>query len=53
VDELRKAIKKAEEPELDHLAAGSLVLWKVSASSWPVSMRISDIREAILTHSFC
>ena len=52
VDELTKVIKKETEPELDHLAAHSLALWKVSASSWHVSIRRSDVWEAILTHSF-
>ena len=33
VDDLKEAVKKKKEPELDHLAADSLVLWKVSASS--------------------
>jgi Crinkler effector protein N-terminal domain len=52
IDDLKEAIKNKEEPELDHLAAGSLLLWKVSLSYWRVSMRISDILEAISTHSF-
>jgi hypothetical protein len=52
VDDLKKAIKKENEPELDHLAAHSFVLWKVSTFSWCVLMSISDIRAAVLTHSF-
>lgn len=52
VDDLKKVIKKEKEPELDHLAADRIILWKVSTFSWRVLMRISDIREAIPTHSF-
>jgi hypothetical protein len=51
VDDLKKVIKKEKEPELDHLAPNSIVIWKVRFS-WRVPMRISDIREAIPTHSF-
>jgi hypothetical protein len=52
VDHLKKVIKKKKEPELDHIAAYSIIIWKVSAFSWRVLMRIPDIREAIFTHSF-
>jgi hypothetical protein len=53
VGDLKQRIKHEKEPELDHLAADSLDIWKVSASSWRVSKRISDILEAISTYSFC
>jgi hypothetical protein len=51
VGDLKERVKKGKEPELDHLAADSLVLWRVSLS-WRVSMGISYIRVAILTYSF-
>jgi len=34
VGHLQNAIKKEKEPELDHLDANSLILWKVSSSSY-------------------
>jgi hypothetical protein len=40
------------EPKLDHLAADRLDIWKVSTSSWHVSIRRSDVPEAVSTHSF-
>lgn len=53
VGDLKKRIKKEMKPKLDHLPAVELDIWKVSASSWHVSMRMSDIWVAISTHSFC
>ena len=33
VDDLKAVVKKQKEPKLDHLAADSLILWKVSMFS--------------------
>jgi len=52
VDGLKKAIKKEKKHALVGIDADTLNIWKVSAS-WLVSMRGSDILEAILTDSFC
>jgi hypothetical protein len=40
VDDLKEAIKKKNEPELDHLAATALNIWKVGESSW---CKVDDI----------
>jgi Crinkler effector protein N-terminal domain len=52
VDDLKKMIKDQKKHALAGIDADTLDIWKVSASSWRVSMRISDILEAISTHSF-
>ena len=51
MDKLKEVIKKKEHT-LVGIDADRLDIWKVSASSWHVSIRRSDVREAILTHSF-
>jgi Crinkler effector protein N-terminal domain len=33
VDELKKAVRKADEPNLDYCSASALNIWKVSLSS--------------------
>ena len=53
VDELKKRIKKAGEPELDYLAADALSVWKVGKSYQRLSIGRSNVWKAILTHSFC
>jgi hypothetical protein len=53
VEDLKKRIKKEMEHALAGIDAVTLDIWKVSVSSWRVSMRISDIRIARFTHSFC
>ncbi|KAF8239167.1 hypothetical protein L208DRAFT_1238744, partial [Tricholoma matsutake] len=50
--DLKEAIKKEKEHALVGIDPDTLNLWKVSTSSWHVSIGRSDIREAILTHSF-
>jgi hypothetical protein len=54
VGHLKDAIKKEKESEFNHLQVDAdwLDIWKVSGFSRHVSIRRSDIREAILTHSF-
>jgi len=52
VDGLKKVIKKEKEHSLVGIDANTLNIWEVS-TSWLVSMRRSDILEAILTDSFC
>jgi hypothetical protein len=52
VDALKKRIKKEKEHALAGIDADTLDIWKVSLSSWRVSMGISYIRVAILTYSF-
>ena len=53
VEDLKKAIKTKTENALRGIDAYTLDLWRVSASSWHVSMRISDVRVAISTHFLC
>lgn len=38
VDDLKAAIRKKKEPELDHIAADALSVWKVRKSSRRVSI---------------
>ena len=40
VDDLKKAIKREKKPELDHLAADALILYKVLPSSLQTSLSL-------------
>jgi hypothetical protein len=46
VDELKEAIKKKKKPELDHLAADTLVVWKVGKSYGRASIGRSNVLES-------
>jgi len=52
VGDLKKVIKKKKKHTFFGIDPVTLDIWKVSMSSWLVSVRISDILEAISTHSF-
>ena len=52
VDELKKRIKKATEPELDPFAPHALSVWKVGKSYQRLSIGRSKVWIAIPTHSF-